>query len=134
MKRKEKQLSQVDTIIGSGSEFNGDLYSKSSIRIDGKVNGSVKCDGDVVVGVDGSIEANVDGRNITLAGTINGQVTAKELLKIESSGKLNGDASMKMFIIDEGGTFNGNSTMNTEENDQKQSKSKNKNNEKNKAS
>ncbi|MGM8215763.1 bactofilin family protein [Bacillaceae bacterium W0354] len=115
MRKKEKQLSHVDTIIGSGTTFNGDLTSSSSIRIDGKVSGSVKCEGDVVIGSEGVIEANVEGRNITLAGTINGQVTAKQTLKIESTGTLNGDASMSVFIIDEGGKFDGTSKMKKEE-------------------
>lgn len=122
---KSKQLSQVDTIIGAGTVFNGDVTSKSTIRIDGKVTGSVKCDGDVVIGKDGIIEANVEGRNITLAGKIVGNVKAQETLKIEASGILNGDASMSTLIIDEGGKFDGKSSMGSNnETEQKKKKSK----------
>ncbi|WP_188207402.1 bactofilin family protein [Alkalibacillus aidingensis] len=120
--KQEKQISNVDTVIGGATTFEGNLNSDASVRIDGVVTGSVTCKGDVVVGSDGKIEAEVHGRDLTVAGTINGDVHASGSLKIESTGVINGDISMRIFVIDEGGTFTGNSQMITDE--QKKSKGK----------
>ncbi|GEL78762.1 bactofilin family protein [Tenuibacillus multivorans] len=150
LSKQEKQLNQVDTIVGSGTTLNGDVESEASIRIDGTVTGSVICSGDVVIGSEGKVEAEVKGRNVTVAGMVKGNITSKHTLKIEATGKLMGDAKMAVFVIDEGGKFDGKSQMEStsesgsnhdknnkndkNEHNQEQQSKKQKNKKKNKAS
>ncbi|TFB21088.1 polymer-forming cytoskeletal protein [Filobacillus milosensis] len=134
--KQDKKLDNVDTIIGAGTVFKGDVDSEASIRVDGTVAGTVNCKGDVVIGQDGQVDAEVKGRNITVAGTIKGNVTSQETLKVESTGKLLGDAKMATLVIDEGGKFDGHSSMgssdatNEEKQDKKEKQDKNKSNKK----
>ncbi|WP_017185097.1 bactofilin family protein [Alkalibacillus haloalkaliphilus] len=120
--KHEKQVSNVDTVIGSATKFHGDLTSQASIRIDGEFKGKITCDGDVVIGAEGKIEADVTGRNLTVAGQIDGNVRASSTLRIEATGVINGDIAMGVLVIDEGGTFTGHSNMIV--NDSKKSNSK----------
>ncbi|RPF51149.1 bactofilin family protein [Aquisalibacillus elongatus] len=120
--KQEKQLNNVDTIIGSGTTIKGDLESEASIRVDGTVSGTVACQGDVEIGQEGKIEAEVKGRNVIVAGTVKGNVTSQDMLKVESSGKLHGDASMSTLVIDEGGQFDGRSSMGQQESNESSNK------------
>lgn len=111
-KKKHINPSITDTLIGEGSIFEGHIKSEASIRVEGKINGDIQCTGDVIIGEGGHAKSTVQARNITIAGTVTGNVTAKEKLIITSSGKLLGNAKVAgSFIIDEGGLFTGMSKM-----------------------
>ncbi|MDQ0351557.1 cytoskeletal protein CcmA (bactofilin family) [Alkalibacillus filiformis] len=120
--KHEKQVSNVDTVIGSATKFEGNLDLQASIRIDGDFKGNISCDGDVVIGAEGKVEADVTGRDLTVAGQIDGNVHASGTLRIEATGAINGDITMGVLVIDEGGTFTGRSNMIS--NDSKKTKSK----------
>ncbi|WP_407272324.1 polymer-forming cytoskeletal protein [Radiobacillus sp. PE A8.2] len=109
--KSNKQLDILDTVVGAGSTFEGTIKTEGSVRVEGKVLGDITCSGDLTVGASGNIEANIDARNITIAGTISGNVRASGIVHIEKKGHLLGNAHMKAFIIDEGGIFEGESKM-----------------------
>ncbi|MDQ0258092.1 cytoskeletal protein CcmA (bactofilin family) [Evansella vedderi] len=108
----EKKLSEIATVIGTDTTIEGTLHVNSSIRIDGKVLGEVKCSGDVTVGKDGHVEHQITARNLYIAGTVKGNVNVEEKIHIYESGYLEGKAQMRTIIIDENGQFRGESLMN----------------------
>jgi len=103
----------TDTLIGEGTVFEGKIKSEASIRIEGQITGDIDSVGDVTVGEKGTAKSNISARNITIAGTVHGNVTAKELLKIMKTGRLFGNSVAQSLIIEEGGFFQGNSRMET---------------------
>ncbi|UCZ53880.1 polymer-forming cytoskeletal protein [Bacillus shivajii] len=110
-KKDEKKLDEVSTVIGEETTFTGTLEVNSSIRIDGKVYGDVKCNGDVTVGQEGYIEKQLTARNLFLAGKIQGDVKIEGKIHIYDSGSLDGKAEMNTIVIDENGHFNGECVM-----------------------
>ncbi|MBO8155609.1 MAG: polymer-forming cytoskeletal protein [Bacillaceae bacterium] len=113
--KSEKRKDTVDTVIGKGTVLEGKIQTEASMRVDGNIKGEVICQGDLTVGKDGCVDASVQGRNVIIAGEIKGNVQAKEKIHIESSGTLIGNVEMNTFIIDEGGTFKGESKMKSEQ-------------------
>ncbi|WP_027964395.1 bactofilin family protein [Halalkalibacillus halophilus] len=109
--KQDKQVSNVDTVIGAGTTFEGDLTSEASIRVDGTFKGSLSSQGDLVIGQAGKLDAELTGRNITVAGEVAGNITATETLTIEATGSVHGDVTMQVLVIEEGGSFSGNSKM-----------------------
>ncbi|MCP8617188.1 bactofilin family protein [Salirhabdus salicampi] len=107
----QQSAETMDTVIGAGTVVEGNVKTEASLRIEGKVLGEIHCDGDLVVGTGGIVEANIDGRNITVSGTVCGDVNASGTIHIEAKGQLKGNAKMKAFVIDEGGIFEGESKM-----------------------
>lgn len=101
----------TDTFIGSGSAFEGRLASSGSIRIEGRVSGSVHSKGDVSIGEKGIVEADIKARNIVIAGSVSGNVHATEKLTIKPNGRLNGDILTALLEINEGARYEGNSRM-----------------------
>jgi cytoskeletal protein CcmA (bactofilin family) len=117
LKKKNKKLQNLDTIIGPETVVHGNINIKTSLRVDGKVFGEVICDGDVTIGETGYIESSIIARNITIAGSVSGKVQATEKLHILSTGSFNGSTVLNAIVIEEGGVFQGDSTMQQKRND-----------------
>lgn len=109
-KKKEAAKGEVETILGSGTNIEGDIYTKGSIRVEGEITGNIKADGDLFVGEDGVVNTEVKARNIIVAGKVEGNVIAKNKLEILPTGRLYGDIKTKTIKIEEGAVFKGSST------------------------
>jgi cytoskeletal protein CcmA (bactofilin family) len=101
----------TDTLIGEGSVFEGKIKSQAGIRIEGQINGDVECSGDVTIGERGVVKSNITARNIIIAGIVHGNVTAKESLRLMTTGQLFGNTATQTMTIDEGAVFQGTSRM-----------------------
>jgi len=96
-----------ETIIADNCVIESNLNTAGNIKIYGKINGSIKVDGDVFVGETGVVLGKVDAKNLILEGSVEGDVHCKNTLKLSSSAKLNGDAYVKHFSSEEGCLFAG---------------------------
>ena len=102
---------QVDTIVGSGCEFQGTLTAQGTIRVEGRINGEIKVQGDLIIGEKGQVTANIKARDVTVAGIIRGDLDLEGTLEITSSGQVQGDIAVANLIIGEGANFQGNCKM-----------------------
>jgi cytoskeletal protein CcmA (bactofilin family) len=113
-KRREKEevnFDKVDTLIGLGTHFQGVISSQGTIRIDGSFNGEIKNQGDLVIGEKGVLEANIEAKNVLIAGQVKGNIHAKGKAEITNTGKVFGDIKVKNLIIDDGAIFKGSCIM-----------------------
>lgn len=108
-------LDVIETIIGLNTEFEGSVVSRSSVRVDGRLRGDVKIDGNLVVGDKGLLEGNVVAKNIVVAGEIKGNVYASDKVEINKSAKLFGDIVSKFVVIEDGAEFTGHCKMERKE-------------------
>lgn len=109
--KKSIDTSSVVNIIGEHTIINGDINSKSDIRIDGTVKGSVKTNGKLVVGEGGSVEGDVSCSDADIAGVIKAKITVSQLLSLKSSSKLDGDIVTNKLSIEPGASFSGSCSM-----------------------
>ena len=93
--------------IAEGTTVEGSVNSTKSIRIDGKVKGSVFCSGRVVVGKTGVIEGEVECDSADVEGTLNSTVKVKGLLELKSTAVINGDSQVGKLKVDPGAEING---------------------------
>lgn len=115
----KKASKDFDVIIGLDSSVTGDIVSEGSVRIDGKISGSVKSKGDVIVGDNAVVEADIEAVFCEISGSVTGSVHSDTQLKIYKSGTLKGDIVVSSFTIEEGGIFQGNCDINPETRDRK---------------
>ncbi len=113
--KKDADLNRLDTIIGPGTVFEGSLNSKESICVDGTVRGKIICEGSVIVGEKGRVDADIMADSVILSGMVNGHIVAKSKLEITTNGKLKGDIKTGSLIIAEGVLFEGKCQMITED-------------------
>jgi cytoskeletal protein CcmA (bactofilin family) len=99
------------SLVSQKVTIEGDLQGTQNIQIDGQIKGSVKLNGDIIIGPTGVVEADIEGNNIIISGTVKGNIIAREHLEINSSGNMTGDISAKSIDIKEGSSFEGRSRM-----------------------
>lgn len=110
---------KVDTFLSRTTSITGKLTSEGTVRIDGRYSGELSIKGDLLIGEEGKVEADVEARNVMVSGELNGNVTASGRVEIVASGKLFGDITVAHLVIDEGAVFQGNCQMNKEAGDKR---------------
>ncbi|MBV9079646.1 MAG: polymer-forming cytoskeletal protein [Elusimicrobia bacterium] len=101
---------KLETIIGPGTEFEGNLQTSESIRVDGKIKGEIKAEY-VVVGENGAVLGDITASRVTIAGKVKGNVAAAAMLELLPTGQVIGDIRSNKLIISDGATFEGNCQM-----------------------
>jgi len=94
------------TVLAREDSLSGKLELKGSGQVLGNFSGQIESDGDLLIGPEAHVEADIRGARITLAGLVRGNVIATKL-KITSSGRLEGDATVGALIVQEGGVHYG---------------------------
>ncbi len=118
---KKNVSKDFDVIVGLNSSVDGDIISDGSVRIDGKVSGSIKSKGDVIIGVNAVVNSNIEAVFCEISGQVTGSVHSDTQLKIYKSGSLKGDITVTSFTIEEGGVFKGNCDINPDSKENKPS-------------
>ncbi|MBI2448184.1 polymer-forming cytoskeletal protein [Candidatus Microgenomates bacterium] len=113
------QVAHAETIVGGGVTLSGKIEAKHNIQINGTFSGEIVAEGDVIVGSDGEVNAPINAKNATIAGTVNGNVNVVNELDILSTGKIFGDISAKTLSVKSGGILSGRSIMHGKIEDQK---------------
>ena len=101
--------------IANSTYIKGDISSKSDIRVDGTVEGTVYSDVKVVVGESALIKGNIVCNNIDLWGRMEGNIYVKDLLTIKSTAFVDGNVNVRRFQVEVGAKVNGSFRMIEEE-------------------
>ncbi|MDR1605237.1 MAG: polymer-forming cytoskeletal protein [Gracilibacteraceae bacterium] len=94
-------------IIPADAQLTGSIVSAGSVRIEGRLEGEIKIQGDLTLGVSAEIAGSVAARNASIGGRVDGDVTVSNLLEITATGTLRGDILTKDLAIERGGSFVG---------------------------
>lgn len=103
VKRDERKQFQM----GPQDILEGKLIYDGSIRADGRVEGEVRVSGNIDVASGATVKALLEGGNVTLKGSVEGQVTARDKLTLAKNARLSGDIAVRRLQIDDGATLNG---------------------------
>jgi excisionase family DNA binding protein len=82
-----------------------------NLRINGNFTGRLDVKGTLTIGNSASVEANIHGENIVIAGRVKGNIIAKKMLVLLPTAVLNGDISTPKLNIVEGAVFQGHCQM-----------------------
>ncbi len=106
-----ERVGSVDTLLGVGSDFKGQINAKGTIRVDGRVEGNISSEEGVIIGDKGVVKGNLSAKAIMISGKVTGNVIATKRLEITPTGQLQGDISTPRLAIAEGVIFKGNCDM-----------------------
>lgn len=99
-----------DTVVGVNCEIEGTFTSSGNVRMDGKFNGTLVITGNILVGESADIRADINAQNISIAGTVRGNVTGNKV-QLLRTGKIWGDISASALTTEEGAFIDGKITM-----------------------
>lgn len=103
-----------ETVLGATSVMEGSLRCAGNIRLDGQFSGMLQINGNVLVGETAMIEADINGDNISIAGTVRGNVMGKRLQLLRTA-RVFGDITATAFSSDEGALIEGKVVIREEE-------------------
>lgn len=108
--QKDKATAST-SLLSTNVKIEGEVRGEENLHIDGQIKGSIKLNGDILVGNRGIVEAEIEANNVVIQGQVTGNVLARQQLEIQPSGKLIGDCSARSIDIKEGALFEGRSHM-----------------------
>ena len=94
-------------IITDGTIIKGDITATGDFRLDGTLEGNIQLNGKLVVGDSGVVNGNVLCQNANIIGTVNGNLSVKELLSLHTSARVHGDILINKLSIEPGAVFSG---------------------------
>lgn len=97
----------LTAFIDQGSEFEGKLSFRDTVRIDGRFSGEISSENTLMVGESGEIEADIHSKTVSISGRVAGNVVAGTKVVLHKTAHVTGNIQTPSLVIEEGATFNG---------------------------
>ncbi len=101
----------INSIIGDGTRFRGDLDLKGLLRIDGDFEGNIRTDGRVLVGKSGRARCLINADTVVVGGIIKGDIKASGKIVLLSTCVMIGNIRAPQIIVEEGVILHGHCTI-----------------------
>jgi cytoskeletal protein CcmA (bactofilin family) len=111
LSKKKQDDDEIKAFLGKGTEFEGKLVFSGSVRLDGRFKGDIMGGGTLVIGEGAHIEATISVDNLLVGGELHGSAEAKKRVEIFKTGKFFGTITSPVFVIQDGGVFEGDCRM-----------------------
>ncbi len=92
----------INSTIGEGSIFEGKFYIHGSLQINGKFEGEIKTEDQLVIGETGKVKTNIYAKRVVIAGTLIGNTIATEEVILLETGRVLGDITAPVVHVKEG--------------------------------
>ena len=102
-----------EAVLGTETRIEGTLACQGNIRIDGKFTGTLSITGNVLVGESATIEADINANNVSIAGTVRGNVSGKRV-QLLRTGKVWGDITAASLTTEDGAFIDGKVSMSSQ--------------------
>lgn len=106
-----EQKTSERNLIGKQTKIIGDIVSGGDFRIDGTLEGTLKTQGKLIVGIDGAIEGKVFCSNADIEGKVSGNLQVTNTLTLKATSNVLGDVVIGKLSVEPGANFNATCTM-----------------------
>jgi len=107
----EAVAERVDSVLGSGISWQGEISGTGGVRIDGAFDGEIGLRGLVVIGEQGRVTCqHIRAATVVVAGSVKGNITARKV-EITRTGRVWGNVVTTSLSTEEGAFLKGEITM-----------------------
>ena len=107
----KKKQPPIRTLIGEGTQIQGELRFTDGLRIDGEVIGDVIAVGDapsiLVISEKARVTGRVRGGHVIVNGQVDGPIQSDELLELQPQARVVGDVRYEVLEMHQGATIDG---------------------------
>jgi len=111
MKLRKDKTDELQSLLGEGVEFIGDISFSRGLLVEGIVKGRLRSEGCLMIGAKGRVEAEALVQRISINGEFRGVIRASDRVEINKGGKVFGDIYTPCLIIEGGAIFEGRCNM-----------------------
>lgn len=97
--------------LTNGSKIVGKIFADTDFRIDGEVEGTINCNGKVVIGQKGILKGSISCVSAEIIGTVDGDIVVSETLSLRSTAIITGDVKTKVLVVEPNAVFHGTCSM-----------------------
>ncbi|OGP84876.1 MAG: hypothetical protein A2Z08_05240 [Deltaproteobacteria bacterium RBG_16_54_11] len=110
---------EVNAFMGAETFFEGKLTYTGAVRLDGRFKGVIRSDDTLIVGETGRIDGEIHVGITIIQGEVVGNVYGKERVELHHPGRMIGNITAPVVIMDEGAVFEGNCKMKEKKKEEK---------------
>ena len=99
------------TFISLTTKLSGKLNFEGATRIEGEIEGEINAKGELTVGENAKIHADITGDVVIISGEVNGNIKALERLVLKKPANITGNIETPSLIIEAGVIFHGGCSM-----------------------
>ena len=100
-------------VLSSDVEIKGSVKFTNDLVVDGKIEGEITSDGNLTVGENARIKAEIKTATLVVYGKIHGNITVTDRVELKVGAEVVGDIKAKTLAIEAGAIFVGKSTVGT---------------------
>ena len=100
-------------VLSTDVEIKGTVKFTNDLVVDGKIEGEINSDGNLTVGENARLKAEIKTATIIVYGKVHGNLTATDRVELKASAEVVGDIKAKTLSIEAGAIFVGKSTVGT---------------------
>jgi cytoskeletal protein CcmA (bactofilin family) len=97
----------VISIIGPGMSVVGDCETDGTLRVEGRIEGTIRAGKAVVVGKDGEVSGKIFTQDAILAGRVQGTIHAASRLEVQATARIDAEVRARRMQLEEGAEVNG---------------------------
>ena len=98
--------------VGGGTDVTGEANFKAMMRVDGHFSGRISStSGTLIVGNNGTVDANIEVAVAVIHGAINGDIIATQRLELGRAARVHGNIQTPSLVIEQGAIFEGSCKM-----------------------
>jgi cytoskeletal protein CcmA (bactofilin family) len=101
----------ITGFLDHGTMVTGELRFSGTMRIEGEFHGSIATEDILTVGRGAAVHADIRAGEVEVHGRVSGNIEATRRIVVHSSGKIRGDVTAPILVVEDGATLDGQSCM-----------------------
>jgi cytoskeletal protein CcmA (bactofilin family) len=106
-RRPARPASTGYSVIDDQLSISGDINTEGTIRVDGRVEGTLHRADTLIIGAGGTVVGNVEAREVIVGGELSGTLTVSGRVEVQASATVQGDIHAAAVLLQEGGAVHG---------------------------
>jgi len=94
-------------VIAQGTSITGKFAATEDVRLDGTIEGDVKCDKRLVMGETGEVKGTIQAADAIIMGKIDGELIVSNTIHLKSTARIDGIIKGKSMTVDDGARYSG---------------------------
>jgi cytoskeletal protein CcmA (bactofilin family) len=104
---------ELNALLGKGSQFEGKLIFEGTVRIDGKFAGEIISTDTLIIGEGAEVKANLSVGALVCLGDYAGDAKAVKSIELKAPAKVRGNLTTASIVVERGVFFDGTCKMDT---------------------